>query len=90
MERNKAEGLVKTVLAEHGLMYPDEYKDTSTLFELAIDSLDLVEVALSLEDSLNVDEFKPQQISELKTVGDIVALVMKYDYKTEKPTVYNE
>ena len=52
----------------------------STLKELPIDSLDLVEVVVSAEDETGVT-FEDDELVDLKTVGDVVDLL---DKKTNK------
>lgn len=52
----------------------------STLKELQIDSLDLVEVVVSAEDETGVT-FEDDELVDLKTVGDVVDLL---DKKTNK------
>ena len=48
----------------------------STLKELQIDSLDLVEIVVSAEDEANVT-FEDDELLDLKTVGDVVDLLDK-------------
>ena len=48
----------------------------STLKELQIDSLDLVEVVVSAEDETGVT-FEDDELVDLKTVGDVVDLLNK-------------
>ena len=52
----------------------------STLKELQIDSLDLVEVVVSAEEQTGVT-FEDDELVDLKTVGDVVDLL---DKKTNK------
>ena len=48
----------------------------STLEDLHADSLDLVDVVMTLEDEFSV-EFPEDQIENMKTVGDIVNYIEK-------------
>ena len=48
----------------------------STLKELQIDSLDLVEVVVSAEEQTGVT-FEDDELVDLKTVGDVVDLINK-------------
>ena len=48
----------------------------STLKELQIDSLDLVEIVVSAEEETNVT-FEDDELLDLKTVGDVVDLLDK-------------
>ncbi len=47
--------------------------DDSVLTELGLDSLDLVEIMLEIEDALGV-EFENEEILALRTVGDVKKL----------------
>ncbi len=47
---------------------------TSTLRDLKIDSIDLVDVIMELEETLNI-RFEDSELFELKTVSDVVRLV---------------
>ena len=63
---------VKAILAEH--LGVDESKisaDTNVVVDLGADSLDLVEVLMSLEDEFNVS-IPDEAIAEVKTVKQIV------------------
>ena len=52
----------------------DNIKYEDKLDELGLDSLDLVETMLKIEEALNV-EFTSDEIVELKTVQDVVSLI---------------
>ena len=52
----------------------DSIKYDDKLDELGLDSLDLVETMLKIEEVLNV-EFTSDEIVELKTIQDVVNLV---------------
>ena len=55
----------------------EEIKEESRIIEdLGADSLDVVELLMSLEDQLQV-EVSDEEAAQLKTVGDIVAIVAK-------------
>jgi acyl carrier protein len=86
MERIKAEILVEMTFQEEGL-WDASYAPDAVLKEIYIDSLDLVQVAMNLEDKLNIDEIPSNELEKLVTVEDIIQLVMKYDFRTKKPPV---
>jgi len=65
-------GVVRSVLADFGLIGTDAIDDGATLDELALDSLDVVELALILEDQLST-EIPDGEIDGWRTVGDVVA-----------------
>ena len=52
----------------------DNIKYEDKLDELGLDSLDLVETMLKIEEALNV-EFTSDEIVELKTIQDVVNLI---------------
>lgn len=51
-----------------------EITTTSTLSDIHVDSLDLVEVLLSMEEKLDV-VFEDDELLQLKTVQDVIDLV---------------
>ena len=51
-----------------------QLKEDDLLTSLGLDSLDLVEIMLTIEDRLGV-EFTSEEILNLKTIGDIVSLI---------------
>lgn len=72
---------VKQLLSEQLNISADKIKAESRVIEdLGADSLDVVEMLMSLEDNFNVTVTDEESVS-LKTVGDIVKLI---DSKTEK------
>ena len=52
----------------------DSVKFEDRLDELGLDSLDLVETMLKIEETLNI-EFTSDEIVELKTIQDVVNLI---------------
>ncbi len=49
-------------------------KEEDTLASLGLDSLDLVEVMLEIEDTLGI-EFASEEIGEVQTLGDVLKLI---------------
>lgn len=49
---------------------------TSSLSSLGLDSLDLVEITLEIEDKFHI-EFTSNEIANLKTVKDVVELIAR-------------
>ena len=66
--------VVKSVLAER--VDISSLKEDDLLTSLGLDSLDLVEVALEIEEKLNI-EFTSEEITELKTLKDVLELIEK-------------
>lgn len=66
---------IAKALAELGAE-SSEIKSESTFESLDVDSLDLVEVGQVIQDQFDV-EIKGDDMKELRTVGDVVALVVE-------------
>jgi len=49
--------------------------DTSFADDLGVDSLDVVELTMAVEEAFDVPEFDDELISGLVTVGDLVAFI---------------
>lgn len=72
---------VKKLLADQLNISADKIKETSKVIDdLGADSLDVVEMLMTLEDEFNVTVTDEESVN-LKTVGDIVKLI---DKKTKK------
>ena len=72
---------VKKLLAEQLNIAPEKITMTSKVIDdLGADSLDVVEMLMTLEDEFNVTVSDEESVN-LKTVGDIVKLI---DSKTKK------
>ncbi len=72
---------VKKLLADQLNISADKIKETSKVIDdLGADSLDVVEMLMTLEDEFNVTVTDEESVN-LKTVGDIVKLI---DKKTQK------
>ena len=63
---------VKRILAEK--VDISKLKEDDSLTSLGLDSLDLVEVMLSIEDELSI-EFTSEEIANLSTLRDVVKLI---------------
>lgn len=63
---------VKSVLAEK--VDISKLKEEDSLTSLGLDSLDLVEVMLTIEDKLSI-EFTSEEIANLSTLKDVVKLI---------------
>lgn len=57
-------------------IHKDHIDDASTLKDLGLDSLDVVELCLDLEDRYHI-EFETDELSSFKTVGDLFAAIEK-------------
>lgn len=63
---------VKSILAKK--VDVSSLKEDDSLTSLGLDSLDLVEVMLEIEDELGI-EFTSEEIAELSTLKDVVKLI---------------
>ena len=63
---------VKCILGQKGDV--SSLKEDDSLTSLGLDSLDLVEVMLAIEDELGI-EFTSEEIAELSTLKDVVKLI---------------
>ena len=50
--------------------------EAKSLKDFGLDSLDVVEMCLDLEDKYGI-EFSPEELAEFKTVGDLLASIEK-------------
>ena len=50
-------------------------EDTSFVDDLGIDSLDVVELVMELEDAFGLDEIPEEELKKMHTVGDLVEYV---------------
>lgn len=63
---------IVNMLADYSDIAPDEIKKDSTFEELELDSLDVVELVMAVEDEFSV----AIEVNEnLKTVGDVVEYI---------------
>jgi acyl carrier protein len=49
--------------------------ETSFVDDLGIDSLDVVELVMELEDAFQLDEIPEEELKKMRTVGDLVEYV---------------
>jgi acyl carrier protein len=76
MNRSDALAALRTAAADVLQVQPDQVtEDASFADDLEADSLDLVELVMSLEDSLDV-KIEEDDLGEVKTVGDAVDLIL--------------
>ncbi|MCI8855460.1 MAG: acyl carrier protein [Clostridiaceae bacterium] len=64
------------ILAEQFGVEPETIKPETTFVEdLGADSLDLVELMMSIEEEFDIGEISEQDAAKIKTVGDVMALL---------------
>jgi acyl carrier protein len=76
MNRSDALEALRTAAVDVLQVKPDQVSESATFAEdLEADSLDLVELVMSLEDSLDV-KIEEDDLADVKTVGDAVDLIL--------------
>ena len=69
---------IRAIIAEQFGIDEDEITmDTNILEDLEADSLDVVELSMSIEGEFSLDEMQEEDLKGLRTVGDLVELVSK-------------
>ena len=69
---------VRDIVSEQFDLEPENVtEDTDFLSELDADSLDVVELAMSVEESFGIPQISEDDIRGIQTVGDLVAYVEK-------------
>ena len=64
------------ILAEQFGVEPGTIKPETTFVEdLGADSLDLVELMMSIEEEFDVGEISEQDAAKIKTVGDVLEII---------------
>jgi acyl carrier protein len=66
---------IKEIVPKFGVN-PDDVQDTSTLEDLDMDSLDVVEIMQAIEDDMGI-RVPDEDLEDLTTIGDAVAAVVK-------------
>lgn len=65
---------IKEIVPKFGVD-PDDVKDTSTLEDLDMDSLDVVEIMQAIEDDMGI-RVPDEDLEDLTTIGDAVTAVV--------------
>ena len=73
MTKDEALQLVKQALADEGIGY-ERYGEDTTMSALGMDSLDIVQMFMYLEETLG-REVEDPSLNSIKTVGDMVKFV---------------
>ena len=65
-----------TIIAEQFSIHEDSITmDTTFIDDLGVDSLDVVELTMAIEEAFDVPEFDDALIAELITVGDLFSFL---------------
>lgn len=63
------------LLAEQFSMEPEEINEDTGFEDLGADSVDLVELAMNLEEEFGIDEMGEDAIASIHNVGDMVSYI---------------
>lgn len=63
------------LLAEQFSLEPEEITEDTGFEDLGADSVDLVELAMSLEEEFGIDEMGEDAITSIHNVGDLVSYI---------------
>lgn len=66
---------LRTILAEQFGVDPETITTETSFEDLGADSLDLVELMMSIEEEFDVGEISEEVAAKIKTVGDIIDLI---------------
>jgi acyl carrier protein len=77
MERDKVVKLVNDAILEVICLTPDKYTQETTFEELKADSLDVVKLAMYIEDCIGKD-IQDVDLKTIKTVGDLVTFLEQH------------
>ena len=65
-----------SMICEQFDMEPEELSEnTSFVDDMGIDSVDVVELVVMLEDEFGLDEIPEEDLKQLRTIGDLAAYV---------------
>ena len=70
---------LKALIAEQLSVDPADITLEATFVDdLGVDSLDLVELSMALEDEFGIEEMSEEDLANIKTVGDLVEYLAKH------------
>ena len=70
---------LKALIAEQLSVDPADITLEATFVDdLGVDSLDLVELSMTLEDEFGIEEMSEEDMANIKTVGDLVEYLAKH------------
>lgn len=80
MDEGSVEQRCIAIIAKSKLIPEDTVTRDKTFDELAIDSLDKINISFEIEDAFNI-QIPDESISSLKTVGDVVDGVIRLQHE---------
>ena len=70
---------LKSLIVEQLSVDPEAVTlDAAFVDDLGVDSLDLVELAMALEDAFGIEEMSEEDMANIKTVGDLLEYLGKH------------
>ena len=69
------EKLCKIIADQFGISESEITMDTNFVEDLDADSLDLVDMLMSLEDEFNIGEVPDEMVEKIRTVGQLVTYI---------------
>ena len=70
---------LKALIAEQLSVNPDDITlEAAFVEDLGVDSLDLVELSMALEEEFGIEEMSEEDMANIKTVGDLVEYLAKH------------
>ena len=67
--------IVEMICQQFG-MEPDELNENTTFIDdMGIDSVDVVELVVELENEFGLDEIPEEELKKIRTIGDLAAYV---------------
>ena len=70
-----SEKIIGYVSEQFGVDKDSLSRDTSFVDDLNADSLDVVELSMTIEDEFGIDEISEEDLKNIKTIGDLVDYV---------------
>ena len=70
---------LKALIVEQPSVAPESVTlDAAFVDDLGVDSLDLVELAMAMEDEFGIEEMSEEDMANIKTVGDLLEYLGKH------------
>lgn len=67
--------IIEMICEQFG-MEPDQLSENTTFIDdMGIDSVDVVELVVELENEFGLDEIPEEELKKIRTIGDLVAYV---------------
>ena len=67
--------IISMICEQFGMEPEDLSEDTTFIEDMGIDSVDVVELVVELEDEFGLDEIPEEDLKKLRTIGDLAEYV---------------